>query len=280
MPGTKQPDYDVSPNFGTLVEKHKQLSLKRFMDVIRSKIEDINDILQRSAPYDQGPGRVIPYAIPVWFGPLPLTTARRALTANAAAGFEVSATLADPAKYVVPLDGPVVIDREMSFRVKSMAAYGFVNFGYTADPGFSVPYTNPNGVGDILDPVGDDPSLGPNGGAMPLDFFGGTFSTISTPQPNLPNISFDVEIYDRLRGRRLHDNKLPSNLFQGGRIAHRPMMAPMTWEKGAKIEPRLFVNEIRMGSILDTTQAFDAASVKAWVCLVFKGEQYIEVPNV
>ena len=166
-----------------------------------------------------------------------------------------------------------------------MGAYGFVNWGYTANPGFNVPYTNPRGVGDILDRVGTNPALEENGGAMPMDYFGGTFSNLSgSPisgalQSNLPNISFEVELYDKIRGRRMHDQRLPVEMFQGGRMAHRSTPSPLVFEKGSKIEPRIFINEIRMGSVLDTDQAFNAASVKAYVVIVFKGTQHIEVPN-
>lgn len=278
---TPQKPYDVKPNFGTLVEKHRQLPFKRFMDLIGSKLDDLNDLLLKPTPYDQGPGRIIPYAIPVLFGPLPLTTPRRFSEDQGSLqdGFEAQAVLAKPNAFVVPRAGDILIDQEFSFHCKSLAAYGFVNWGYTANPGFSVPYTNPNGVGDILDAVGPDPSVGPNGGAMPLDFFGSTFSTASIPQPNLPNISFEVELYDKLRGRRLHDGRLPCEMFQGGRIANRLTASPLVFEKGTKLEPRLFVTEVRMGSILDGATAYEAASVKAYVVLVFKGEQHVEIPN-
>lgn len=271
---TPEKPYDVKPDHGNLLAKHRQLPFKRFMDLIRSKLDDLNDLLKRPTPYDQGPGRIIPYAIPVLFGPLVPTTARRAGAADGVAGFETLAPLANSSAYVVPRAGDILIDREFSFRVNSMSVWGFLNWGYSADPtDFNVPVIKP--VGDIFDNV-----LVNNGGAMPMDFFGGTFSTLSTPQPNLPNISFDLEFYDRLRGRRMHDKRIPSEMLQGGRIASRSTASPLVFEKGSKIEPRLFVKEIRMGSILDTEASYTAASVKAWVCVVLKGEQHIEIPNL
>ncbi len=272
MSRTKEPDYDVKPDFGTLLEKHRLLPFKRFADIISSKLDDLNDLLLKPTPWDQGPGRIIPYSIPVLFGPLPLTSAGRGFGA-----FEDDATLANPAKFYLPRNGNILIDQSFSFRCKSMSAYGFVNWGYTVTPGFSVPSTVivAGGVGDIFDSV-----LNENGGAMPLDYFGGTFSTLSTPYPDLPNISFEVELYDRIRGRRMHDKNLPAEMFQGGRFGHRKTASPLVFEKGSQIEPRLFVNEIRMGSILNTQTAYDAASVKAYVVLVFKGEQKIETPNL
>lgn len=279
---TRQPDYEIDDNFGTILDKHRQLPFKRFMDMIESKLDDLTEMLLKPSPFDQGPGREVPYAFPVWFGPLPLTTARRATEATNedAAGHELLATLATPSQYFKPatFSGPMIIDQEFSFRCLSLSAFGFVNWGYKSDPGFSVPYTNPLGVGGILDAVGPNPAVGPNGGAMPLDYFGGTFSTISTPQPNLPNIAFEVELWEGQRGRRLHEGKLPPEMFQGGRVAHRKTGSPLVFPKGTIVEPRLFLNELRMGSILDTDAAFNAASVKGWVCLVFKGVQQIQVP--
>jgi hypothetical protein len=78
----------------------------------------------------------------------------------------------------------------------------------------------------------------------------------------------------------MHDMRFPVEMLQGGRIAHRKTSSPLYFERGTKWEPRLFVNEIRMGSVLDTDQAFNAASVKAYVVIVLKGVQQIEVPNV
>lgn len=284
MPRTPEKPYDVKPDFGTVLAKHKQLPFSRFMDVIEAKIDDLVDLLNRPVPYDQGPGRVVPMSIAAWFGPLPLTTPVRetngAPSLAGQDGFCRLAALANPNRFSVPIDGDINVGRDSRFRVKSLNAFGFVNWGYKSNPGFNVPYTNANGVGDILDPVGPNPAIGPNGGAMPLDFFGGTFSTANITQPNLPNISFEVELYDKIRGRRMHDKRLPSQLFSGGRFANRKTAAPLVWPVGSKIEPRLFVTEIRMGSILDGATAFNAASVKAWVCLVFKGEKCLEVPNV
>jgi hypothetical protein len=281
---TKEPNYDVKPNFANLVESHKRLPLKRFMDLISAKLDDLNDMLLKPTPYDQGPGRQIPYVMPAWFGPLSLTTARRATEATNedAAGHELLATLANPAAFSVPKNGDILVDREMKVRIKSMSAFGFVSWGYTESPGFDVPagVVNEQGVGDIFDPVGPNPAAGLNGGAMPLDFFGGTFSTISSAQPNLMNLAFEIELYDKLRGRRMHDGRLPVEMFQGGRLGHRKTASEIVWPQGSRIEPRLFLTEFRMGSVLDTDAAFNAASVKGWVCLVFKGIQNVEIPNV
>jgi hypothetical protein len=270
---TKQPDYDVKPSFGTLLEKHRQLPFKRFIDVISAKVADVNDLLNRPAAADQHPGNIIPHAVPVLFGPLPLTTARRGSAVNGGSqGFELSAALANPAAFVTPRDGNMLVGRELSFQVQSLSVYGFVSFGYSADPGFTVTKLGP--IGDIFDPV-----IEANGGAMPLDFFGATFSTNTTVAPDMWNINGDIELYDRLRGRRLHDAKLPIEMFQGGRMGHRKMASPIMFEKGSNVEPRLFINEIRMGSILDTQAVFDLALVKVWLCVLFKGRQFIEVPN-
>lgn len=278
-----QKDFDIKPDFGTLLQKHRQLPFARFMDLISSKLDDLNDLLRTPSPFDQSPGRQVPYCIPVLYGPLPLTTPVRQNAETGLVdqtGFETLAKLATPDKFFLPRNGDILVGRELSVNINSLCAYGFVNWGYTTDPGFDVPYTNPRGVGDIFDAVGPDPSVDANGGAMPLDFFGGTFSTVSLPQPNLPNIAFEVELYDKVRGRRMHNNRLPVEMFQGGRLAHRRTPSPLVWKQGTKIEPRLFVTEIRMGSVLDGLTAYQAASVKAYVCLVFKGVQKVEIPNL
>lgn len=254
MSRTKQPDYDVKPDFGTLLDKHRQLPFKRFMDTISAKLADINDMLNEPAPADQYPGKIIPYAVPLLYGPLPLVSATN-----------------PPTTPITARNGNALIGRELTFEVQSLAAYGFINIGYSGQPEIDVPRPN-TPVGDIFDNVVDQ-----NGGAMPMDFFGSTFGQLSSTVPNQMNISFDVELYDRLRGRRLHESRLPVELFQSGRIAHRKIASPIRFEKGSNIEPRLYLNEIQPG--------FDPAEVtglqvKAYVCLVLKGRQYVEVPGV
>jgi hypothetical protein len=268
---TKQPDYDEKPDFGNLLQKHRQLPFKRMMDVISAKLADLNDMLNVPAPEDQGPGRIIPYCMPVLYGPLPLVTPRRDTVLG---GFEAQAQLAAPGTPFLPRNGNLLIGREMTFEVQSISAFGFVNFGYSGTPSYAVPRPA-TPVGDIFDDVQHS-----NGGAMPLDYFGGTFSTMSAAVPNLWNISFDVELYDRLRGRRLHEKRLPVELFAGGRYANRKIGQAIRFPQGTTIEPRIFINEIRMGSALDAAVDYDAAQVKAYVCLVFKGRQFVEVPGV
>lgn len=271
---TRQPDYDVKPAFGTLLQKHRQLPFKRFMDTISAKLADINDILNTPAAYDQYPGKIVPYCFSAIYGPLPLTTARRMTAGFGGTGFELLATLANPAQPVLPRNGNILIGRELTAEVHSISAFGFVNFGYSGTPTFTVPRPA-TPVGDLFDGVAQG-----NGGAMPMDFFGGTFSTLCTDQPDLWNISFDVELYDRLRGRRLHEGRLPVELLSGGRYANRKTGSAFRFEQGSNIEPRIYINEIRMGSSLNATADFNAADVKAYVCLVFKGRQYVEVPGV
>jgi hypothetical protein len=253
MSRTKQPDYDVKPDFGTVLDKHRQLPFKRFMDAISAKLADINDMINEPAPADQYPGKIIPYALPLLYGPLPLVSATN-----------------PPKTPVLARNGNALIGRELTFEVQSLAAYGFINIGYGEDPGYPVQRIGP--LGDIFDSV-----TAQNGGAMPMDFFGGTFSTLSLDVPNQMNISFDVELYDRLRGRRLHEGRLPVEMFQSGRIAHRKIASPIQFEKGSNIEPRLWLNEIQPGFDPATAPGLE---VKAYVCLILKGRQFVEVPGV
>lgn len=255
MSRTKQPDYDVKPDFGNLLTKHRQLPFKRFIDAISAKFADVNDILNEPGPADQYAGKIIPYALPLLYGPLPLVSATN-----------------PPTTPVTARNGNALIGRELTFEVQSLAAYGFINIGYSGDPApLVVPRPN-TPVGDIFDNVVDQ-----NGGAMPLDFFGATFGSFSSTVPNMMNISFDVELYDRLRGRRLHEGRLPVELFQSGRIAHRKIASAVRFEKGSNIEPRLYLNEIQPGF---DPEEVTGLQVKAYVCLVLKGRQYVEVPGV
>ena len=46
---------------------------------------------------------------------------------------------------------------------------------------------------------------------------------------------------------------------------------PIRFDPNTELEPRIYINEVRMGNILDTDQAYNAAQVKVYLFVTFHG---------
>lgn len=120
-----------------------------------------------------------------------------------------------------------------------------------------------------------DPAIANNGGAIILNNFAGTQQF--TGAPVHPRICCEIDIYDKTRGRSLTSGRVPIETFMGGNYGFKKLPHEMAFERGTQIEPRLYVTECRMMSIMDETAVYLAADVKVYVSFVFKG--YTVVPH-
>lgn len=264
-------------NMQDLFERHLTRPFSQRINQLRNRIADINERLDRPAMLDQYPGRAVPFAFTRLYGPLPLTTARR-VTADlpGGTGFQLSATLADPSDFYLPRNGNVKVGRYGSFVWTNAAIFSYLSWTYSADPGLDVPpgpYATFPQVGDIFDSV-----IPNNGGALAFN------NNVSIPferyitnldPPNilgLGNISFDIGLYDKLRGRFLHDtDRMPAQFFSGQNVVNRPLGQEIRFDDNTELEVRLYLNEFRLGAALDTNQAFDAAQVRGYVMFTMLG---------
>lgn len=120
-----------------------------------------------------------------------------------------------------------------------------------------------------------DPAIQNNGGAIILNNFAGTQQF--TGAPVHPRICCEIDIYDRTRSRSLTSGRVPIETFMGGNYGFKKLPHEMVFERGTQLEPRLYVTECRMMSIMDQTAVFLAANVKVYVSMVFKG--YTIIPH-
>ncbi|NBT35338.1 MAG: hypothetical protein EBT03_07340 [Betaproteobacteria bacterium] len=252
-----------------LFQRHLTRPFTQRINALRNKIADVNALLDKPALYDQYPGRAQPFAFTRLYGPLPLTTARRMPSALGGTGFELLAPLADSAAYVTPRNGNVKVGRYGSFVWTSTSIFSYVSLTYSADPGLPGNYETFPSTGDIFDPV-----LTNNGGALACNnlLYVNPETNVALPESRAINISFDLGLYDKLRGRFLHDtDRMPPHFFSGQNFSNRRLVEPIRFDDNTEIEPRLYVNEIRAGTLLDTDQAYNAAMFKAYVMLTFFG---------
>lgn len=244
-------------------EQLQELPTRNYIKILRERAQDLTDRLP-PAYYDQYPGKKQPRIYSKRFGPIPLTTARRV----GSTGFEGEAALASNSAFLTPIGSNILTGRVGTFQMECHNAFAYFSWTYQTDPVFAFGGApiNPKAGSDIFDPVFEA-----NGGAQALLNYSGLAFT-----DEQPNISFDLELHDVKRGVSLTDGKIPIEAFAGVTFGPKEMKVPLLFPVDTEIEPRIYINEFRMGNILDTDAFFDAASVVGWINLVFEGSEVAE----
>lgn len=259
-------------DFRDILERHLTRPIHRYIDSVRNTVADLNAILDSPAALDQFPGREQPYMFSRMWAGLPLTTPRRSAVST---GFEKLATVTNPSAYVLPREGSIKVGRIGSFVWEATDINTYISATWSADENSTLGVHTrafSNGTADIFSSVVDS-----NGGALLNNnnrFVDILFGEEATPDvaADLVNTCFEIGLYDKLRGRYLHDgDRLPSAVFSGQTAAARNNGEPIRFDPNSDIEPRLYVNEIRMREVLDTDALFNAFLFKAYVHITFRG---------
>ena len=253
------------PMFNDILERHLTRPFKMYVDTLRNKVSDLADRLNSPAALDQYPGRRVPYAFSRIYGPIGPTTPRR----GDAGGFEELAPLAQPSQFILPRNGTIKVGQIGSFLWQETSVYAYLSWTYGADPGLPGNQATFAAAGDIFDNV-----IPNNGGALAFNNF--RFAEYAPPGPFAvplpPDVSFDLGLYEKTRGRFLHDrDRMPINVFAGQNFANRKVAQPIRFDPNTELEPRIYINEVRMGNTLDTDQAYNAAQVKVYLFVTFHG---------
>lgn len=244
------------------LEHHQRLSFSRYLSTLRNKVDDLKTKLSRPAMLDQFPGKRVPYAYSRLYGPIPQTSAG---PLPSAAGVEPGGVGANSATYLTPRNGNVLVGLDGPFYWTSTAVTGYVAMADVSSGSPSAP------LGDIFDMVVPN-----NGGATVMNSFGGQFIIRNGTNVVLPmSISFDIELYDKGRGRRLHDDRLPVELFSGASIANKNMSQPTKFAPNTNLEPRIYVNQFTINNYGE--EAFIDGAAVAYVNLTFLGYKDLDV---
>lgn len=247
--------------------EHTLRPIKRFAGLVRNRTNDLRSLMNNEPAFlDQYPSKAVPYIFSklYTFG----LVASRHWDDGANNGFLKLAPVASRKAFETPRNQNIFVGRDGPFFWCQSSISGFVSLTYDADPGNTdaTQFGGPT-AGDIFDPV-----LTSNGGAQAMNFF---FSKVDWQ--NKPNISFELELYDRKRQRRLHDGRLPPQLLSGQQYANKLLSNPLRFDPNTEIEPRVYLNEVRMGDLLDTDQAYNAAVFKGYLNLSFIGYKVLDV---
>lgn len=275
-----------------LFQRNEDLATLRVLDVQRDRVNLLNRQLDEAgfpAPHlDQYPAKRRPVVYNRIIGPVGMQKAGK--LDGAATGFLSLAPLADTATYVAP-ENPITIGREKLFFCTHIQVACFVSWTYTAatndDSANPMPFTS-KPAGGLFDSVFDA-----NGGAcMLMNHSGTAFDSNAAGLTNIaPKAYFELELYDKKRGRSLTDGQIPGELVLGGAFENKALggFSPNVTNRGyrfdvdTQIEPRLYLKEVRMAAYnmgLTTNTQYQNASVAVWFQVMMMGyNQFAIAPD-
>jgi hypothetical protein len=262
-----------------IVVLQQEKAAKRFLNVVRNKVNDLSQKLwgnSQQAFLDQHAGKAVPFCFSKWYGPIEPQTQYRLDIADGGNDFTENAPIADERNAVLPRNKNIIVNREGAFYLTSWNFCNYVNHssvrppnlgGVVPTPGvFLVPPPNPTVLGDIFDSAIEN-----NGGAF--------ISPVSSTQigqltVQAPRIFFELEFYDRKRGRLFHPLRFPMELLDGFAVENKRLADPIRFDPDTEIEPRLFINSATLSPDL-----YDQATnpYAFYINIMFKGYKLLEV---
>ncbi len=241
------------------------LPYRRYIRMMRDRVARLTKKLGASAYMDQYAGKTIPQAFSALYGPISLQTPRRVGTT----GFYGEAALIDPAQFIIPRDGTWKTGREGAFHWCGSSATAYLTWTRTDANGDGGP-TVALPAGDIYTPVFEN-----NGGAMAfhnlIDIkFSPDLNGAGATELIAPSIHFDIDLYDKKRGRSITDGRVPAETFFAGTLGFKPE-DELRWDVDTEVEPRLYVNQARVPNMDTSATIFADARVSFYVMLTMHG---------
>lgn len=234
-------------------------------------------------------GRRRPLAFSRVYGPIGMQATRNI---PGAPGFLGNAPVVQPNTFILPTTNNILTGRNTTFFWTGVHAVSYISWTYTApiDPayngGTNVP-VNPLPAGDLFAPVFEK-----NGGAqLLLNNSGFSFTSadsflLGQDNPGKPKLCFQLELYDKRRGRLINDGRLPGEMFATGGYGVKELGHAVRVDPDTEIEPRVYITECRMTQLLEQPATvgppaypapYSVASVACWINLVFKGYANTEI---
>jgi len=237
------------------IENRKRRIIDDYVNVLRNKSEDLSrkiwDEDQVDAFADQYDGKSIPFCYSRIYGPIDYTSA--SLT-----------------EYLLPSkpSPSIRIGREGSFTWVSTAIQPIIQRVVRDKAAPPAPDPIPPSNGDLFAPFADQ-----NGGGI----FAGIARGVGDARTTT-HLGFDIVLYDRKRGRALHEDRLPCEFFYGSQVANKKLAEPIRLDPNTEIEPRIYITTPGRDQTDNSVAANDATAVTTWwLSIVFKGRLNFEV---
>ena len=272
--GKERPDLDT---------QHSELPVRGLLAVKRDQVGDLNNRLDGLGwtPDLSGAtiGRRRPVAFSRVYGPIGMQAARNI---PGAPGFLGNAPVVQPNTAILPTTGNILTGRDTTFFWTSAHVVSYLSWTYTEQTFTGILHpVNPLPAGPLFSPV-----IQQNGGAqLLLNNSGFSFTSadsfmLGQDNGGKPKLCFEIELYDKRRGRFVSDGRLPGEMFATGAYMPKELGAPVRVDPDSEIEPRIYVTECRMTDFLDSPaipSPYTAASVACWINLVLRGYATTEV---
>lgn len=272
--GKERPDLDT---------QHSELPVRGLLAVKRDQVGDLNNRLDEMGwtPDLSGAtiGRRRPVAFSRVYGPIGMQATRNI---PGAPGFLGNAPVVQPNTFILPTTTNILTGRDTTFFWTSAHVVSYLSWTYT-EPTFTgiLHPVNPLPAGPLFSPV-----IERNGGAqLLLNNSGFSFTSadsfmLGQDNGGKPKLCFEIELYDKRRGRFVSDGRLPGEMFATGAYMPKELGAPVRVDPDSEIEPRIYITECRMTDFLDSPafpSPYAAASVACWINLVLRGYATTEV---
>jgi hypothetical protein len=275
--------YDESHNLRprNAFEAHLLRPFKHGIDNVRQRIRGLTQRANDPVFLDQYPARAVPYVFSKLYT-FDMVAPRRVEAPQGGTGYWLSAPVVELGEFILPRNGNLFVGRDGPFYWCSSNIAGYMSFTYDSAPGIGDGGVVPLPVSDIFNRAIED-----NGGALQTSYFWGSFGRPDPLAPGslggeMPRICFDMEMYDRKRGRRLHEERLPPQLFSAGNYANKDRSHVTRFDPNTEIEPRVRLLDVCPGEELVAdpvagNQQFAAAQFRGYLNIIFKGFKVLEV---
>lgn len=251
-----------------------ELPVRRYIDVLRNRANDLSRKLDAGAYYDQHPGKQVPWVFSTIFGPIQPQVPRNIPGAGGATEF---APLVAPARFITPQNTNILTGRDAAFYWCSTNVVGLVNWTFapgTTFPGVPVATKANGGLFDT--------AIENNGGAQIVtDFTNAYVEPTFALSPSSPlHVCFEIDIYDKKRGRSITDGRIPAEAFLGLNFENKLAAGHLRFDPDTELEPRVYITAIngRIQGVDETEFNFNQISV--FLNIAFCGYNQLEEPQV
>lgn len=254
-----------------LIENKRRRLIDDYVNVLRNKIDDLSRIIWRNDEIDvfenQYDGKCVPFCYSRIYGKF------KGDQQNFFGGFNPRVDFLLPSR---PSPGNLIVGREGAFHLTEMNYATFSTMSYSAI-GSAVVLT----PGDIFDNF-----VSLRGGAIgEINHTNQTLTLASLGDSGVlafDPICFDLALYDKKRGRMLHEDRIPCEMINGVNYTNKSISNKIRFDPNSEIEPRVYITSPNrsqagvqsVGEPVVGTVNFDRWM---WINIMFKGYLELEV---
>lgn len=215
-----------------------ELPVRRAIQLLRNKVSDISRNVESPAFFDQYPGKCLPYIYSktYQFGEV-----------------DPEDSFTDTTSFLLPTNGNILTGRDASFYWCETNAFLFVQSNVAPQANAGLFSTAQNG-----------------GGAIGLNNTQGPEATVNQSLLDSTFACFEIDLYDKKRGRSITNGFIPGQTFFAGSTGYRRWRQATRWDPDSEIEPRVRITQAHTAfkeGVTTNTRFFLNLSVKGFLSM-------------